>query len=132
MTGGRTGTTGFMGCMRLISVDGNYKLPTDWKEDEFCCKESVVFDSCQMVDRCNPNPCQHGGSCRQSSKEFFCDCADTGYSGAVCHTCKFIRLISLYAVCFLDGKNVTCDISHKLTFDSNFLMIQFDVLNNIK
>jgi hypothetical protein len=22
-----------VGCMRVISIDGNYKLPTDWKED---------------------------------------------------------------------------------------------------
>ena len=31
--GGVLGTPGFVGCMRKISVDGNYKLPTDWKEE---------------------------------------------------------------------------------------------------
>lgn len=31
--GGVHGTPGFVGCMRKISVDGNYKLPTDWKEE---------------------------------------------------------------------------------------------------
>ncbi|XP_054280158.1 neurexin-4 [Macrosteles quadrilineatus] len=84
--GGVYGVPGFVGCMRLISIDGNYKLPTDWKEDEYCCKGEVVFDTCQMLDRCNPNPCQHGGVCHQSSSEFNCDCSGTGYSGAVCHT----------------------------------------------
>ncbi|XP_011876421.1 PREDICTED: neurexin-4 isoform X2 [Vollenhovia emeryi] len=83
---GKESSYGFVGCMRMISIDGNYKLPTDWKENEYCCKNEVVFDSCQMVDRCNPNPCKHSGVCRQNSDEFFCDCANTGYSGAVCHT----------------------------------------------
>ncbi|KAI4501924.1 hypothetical protein M0802_003259 [Mischocyttarus mexicanus] len=87
--GGMTGeesNRGFVGCMRMISIDGNYKIPTDWKEEEYCCKNEVVFDACQMVDRCNPNPCKHSGICSQNSDEFFCDCAHTGYSGAVCHT----------------------------------------------
>ncbi|XP_026281799.1 neurexin-4 isoform X3 [Frankliniella occidentalis] len=84
--GGVYGTPGFVGCMRKISIDGNYKLPTDWKEEEYCCKNEVVFDACQMIDRCNPNPCKHNGFCRQDSHEFFCECAGTGYTGAVCHT----------------------------------------------
>ncbi|XP_051175571.1 neurexin-4 isoform X1 [Leptopilina boulardi] len=77
---------GFVGCMRVISIDGNYKLPTDWKEEEYCCKNDIVIDGCQMVDRCNPNPCKHSGICHQTSEEFLCDCDNTGYSGAVCHT----------------------------------------------
>lgn len=87
--GGRksgSGQGGFIGCMRMISIDGNYKLPTDWREEEYCCKDEIVFDACQMTDRCNPNPCQHNGACKQNSLEFSCDCANTGYSGAVCHT----------------------------------------------
>ncbi|KAK9299061.1 hypothetical protein QLX08_007806 [Tetragonisca angustula] len=83
---GRESNRGFVGCMRMISIDGNYKLPTDWKEEEYCCKDEIVFDACQMMDRCNPNPCKHSGVCRQNSDEFFCDCANTGYTGAVCHT----------------------------------------------
>ncbi|XP_016910778.1 neurexin-4 isoform X1 [Apis cerana] len=89
MIGGMIGiesSRGFIGCMRMISIDGNYKLPTDWKEEEYCCKNEIVFDACQMMDRCNPNPCKHFGVCRQNSDEFFCDCANTGYTGAVCHT----------------------------------------------
>ncbi|KAK4880887.1 hypothetical protein RN001_004206 [Aquatica leii] len=77
---------GFIGCMRSISIDGNYKLPTDWTSEEYCCKDQVVFDSCRMVDRCNPNPCEHGGVCKQNSLEFMCDCTGTGYAGSVCHT----------------------------------------------
>lgn len=49
--GGKPGP-GFIGCMRLISVDGNYKVPFDWKPEEYCCKGELLFDSCQMTDRC--------------------------------------------------------------------------------
>ncbi|CAG9837466.1 unnamed protein product [Diabrotica balteata] len=77
---------GFVGCMRNIRIDGNSKLPTDWTQEEYCCGEEVVFDSCRMTDRCNPNPCQHGGVCKQNSVEFFCRCKGTGYGGAVCHS----------------------------------------------
>lgn len=89
IAGGIERNNGFIGCMRLISVDGNYKLPKDWiPGDEVCCGEEVVVDACQMIDRCNPNPCQHNGVCQQNSMAFFCDCSHTGYAGAVCHTCK--------------------------------------------
>lgn len=83
--GGVTGTAGFIGCMRQINVDGHYKSPLNWKDEEFCCKGEMIFDACQMIDRCNPNPCEHFGVCRQTSEEFSCDCAGTGYTGAVCH-----------------------------------------------
>lgn len=83
--GGKT-KDGFVGCMRSISVDGSFRLPSNWKEDEFCCKDDMVFDACHMTDRCNPNPCKHHAPCRQNSAEFFCDCSNTGYAGAVCHT----------------------------------------------
>nr|XP_040229697.2 neurexin-4 isoform X1 [Anopheles coluzzii] len=83
--GGKT-KDGFVGCMRSFAIDGNYRIPTDWKEEEYCCKGEILFDACHMVDRCNPNPCKHSGICKQNSMEFTCDCAGTGYAGAVCHT----------------------------------------------
>ncbi|KAL1140158.1 hypothetical protein AAG570_000090, partial [Ranatra chinensis] len=86
IAGGVYGLPGFLGCMQLVSIDGNYKLPTDWKKDEYCCDGEIVFDSCHMIDQCTPNPCEHGGVCSQSSHEFHCDCQGIGYSGAVCHT----------------------------------------------
>lgn len=33
LPGGTEDIPGFVGCMRLISIDGNYKLPTDWKPE---------------------------------------------------------------------------------------------------
>ncbi|XP_075164291.1 neurexin-4 isoform X1 [Haematobia irritans] len=87
IAGGMEKNNGFVGCMRLILVDGNYKLPKDWTQgEEVCCGDEVVVDACQMIDRCNPNPCQHNGNCHQDSTDFFCDCDQTGYAGAVCHT----------------------------------------------
>ncbi|CAB3222790.1 unnamed protein product [Arctia plantaginis] len=86
IAGGKAPPRGFIGCMRKIAVDGNYRLPTDWKKEEYCCQNEVVFDACQMIDRCNPSPCEHGGVCTQTADEFTCDCSATGYAGAVCHT----------------------------------------------
>jgi len=75
----------YVGCLRQISIDGNFQNPLDWKEEVEAQQGQVLFDSCQMLDRCNPNPCEHGAKCKQNSLEFECDCEDTGYTGAVCH-----------------------------------------------
>lgn len=83
------GRDGFIGCMQAITIDGNYKIPSAWKEDEYCCRDEIMIDACHMIDRCNPNPCQNSGVCRQSAHEFFCDCTNTGYVGAVCHTALY-------------------------------------------
>lgn len=40
--GGKT-KDGFVGCMRMISVDGNYRIPSEWKDDEYCCKGEVHY-----------------------------------------------------------------------------------------
>nr|CAD7425131.1 unnamed protein product [Timema monikensis] len=63
-----------MKTMRLLS------MATGTVYMEYCCKNEVVFDSCQMIDRCNPNPCKHSGICKQNSHEFLCDCSNTGYT----------------------------------------------------
>ncbi|CAG7823734.1 unnamed protein product [Allacma fusca] len=86
--GGLPETSGFIGCMRQIAIDGNYRLPGNWKKDEeMCCQDDpIILNACQMTDRCSPNPCEHGGICKQNSEEFECDCDATGYTGSVCHT----------------------------------------------
>jgi hypothetical protein len=45
----------------------------------FNCRDDLAFDSCLVTDRCSPNPCEHGGVCRQNSEEFYCECEGTGY-----------------------------------------------------
>lgn len=89
--GGLPDTPGFIGCMRQIAIDGSYRMPLNWKKnEEYCCDdEPVILNACQMTDRCSPNPCEHGGICKQTSKDFECDCDGTGYTGSVCHTCEF-------------------------------------------
>ncbi|XP_076761848.1 neurexin-4 isoform X1 [Xylocopa sonorina] len=127
MIGGVTGiesNRGFVGCMRMISIDGNYKLPTDWKEDEYCCKNGIVFNACQMMDRCNPNPCKHSGVCRQTSDEFFCDCANTGYTGAVCHTS--LNPLSCEAYKNINSVNQRADI--KIDVDGSGPLKPFPVI----
>lgn len=53
----------------------------------------IVQAACQIMDRCNPNPCEHRGICKQNSQEFFCDCEGTGYTGAVCHSREFSTVV---------------------------------------
>lgn len=81
--GGVYGMRGFIGCMRYLYIEGRYinvlTLPPNQVQGQ------VLRDACQMVDRCHPNPCEHGGVCKQDSIEFVCNCTDTGYAGAVCH-----------------------------------------------
>lgn len=31
--GGLNSMSGFMGCMKMINIDGSYRLPTDWTPD---------------------------------------------------------------------------------------------------
>ncbi|XP_037077465.1 LOW QUALITY PROTEIN: neurexin-4-like [Pollicipes pollicipes] len=76
---------GYLGCMRSISAGGNNQSPLNLGPQNKVNERYIVIDGCQMDDRCNPNPCEHGGVCTQDSHEFFCDCRDTGYAGAVCH-----------------------------------------------
>ena len=112
---------GFIGCVRLLSIDGAFRNPKDWKVNEvnknnhleylrvmlspgivkfifhfvlfknYCCEDSIVIDACQMLDRCSPNPCEHFGVCRQTSSEFECNCDETGYAGATCHSCELLH-----------------------------------------
>ncbi|XP_076061076.1 neurexin-4 isoform X2 [Oratosquilla oratoria] len=83
IAGGKYGQPGFRGCMRSISVRGYRQAP---EPDQIHNPKEVVQAACQLLDLCNPNPCKHGGKCKQNSDEFFCDCGGTKYSGAVCHT----------------------------------------------
>ncbi|KAL3247876.1 hypothetical protein MRX96_056793 [Rhipicephalus microplus] len=81
--GGVYGMQGFIGCMRYLYIEGRYinvlTLPPNQVQGQ------LLRDACQMVDRCHPNPCEHGGVCKQDYIEFVCNCTDTGYAGAVCH-----------------------------------------------
>jgi len=64
--------------MKQITIAGDYKPPSDWNADEYSSLDEIAFDSCLTVDRCTPNPCEHGGACKQNSEEFYCECEGTG------------------------------------------------------
>ena len=65
IAGGVYGEPGFIGCMRRIVIDGKYKEPTRWGEEEYSSLGDVALGSCHLVDRCTPSPCEHGGVCKQ-------------------------------------------------------------------
>lgn len=63
-----------------------YKLIIFISQDYFF-ENQIVLGACQVTDRCNPNPCEHGGKCSQSWTDFECDCSNTNYVGSICHKC---------------------------------------------
>lgn len=54
----------------------------------------ITNGSCLITDRCSPNPCKHEAPCTQNGATFFCDCTNTGYSGAVCHQSEYFTSCS--------------------------------------
>ena len=87
---------GFVGCFRRLTLnDGRQIMPENIRSKEegaqsnmnnYVISVNVLVNSCEILDKCTPNPCQHGGVCMQSWSNFRCDCSATGYGGAVCHT----------------------------------------------
>ena len=87
---------GFIGCLRRLTLnDGKQITPANIHSvsdgpqantKDMVNNVNVLIDSCEILDKCTPNPCQHGGICLQTWNEFRCDCSNTGYGGAVCHT----------------------------------------------
>ena len=68
--------------MRNIRLFGSDYLQLDTEGVE---EKDVLEDVCLIDDQCWPNPCQHGGLCKQNSTDFVCEC-ENGYWGPLCHT----------------------------------------------
>ncbi|CAH1241029.1 CNTNAP2 [Branchiostoma lanceolatum] len=81
----------FQGCMRRIVIDGQNvdlnRLAGGRLANSV--KTGVQFNYCGIVDRCTPNPCEHGATCEQDWYTFTCNCQPTGYNGATCHLTKY-------------------------------------------
>uniref|UniRef100_A0A3P9DCR2 Contactin-associated protein-like 4 n=1 Tax=Maylandia zebra TaxID=106582 RepID=A0A3P9DCR2_9CICH len=76
----------FQGCMRLFTVDNQNLDLIKVQEKQLGNYSNLQIDICGIIDRCSPSPCEHGGPCSQSWTVFHCNCSDSGYSGATCHT----------------------------------------------
>lgn len=75
----------FQGCMQMIHIDDHLADLRAVEQGLMGSFENVSLDMCAIVDRCVPNPCEHGGLCTQTWDSFSCNCSGTGYSGAICH-----------------------------------------------
>ncbi|GAA6088718.1 contactin-associated protein-like 2b [Tachysurus ichikawai] len=76
----------FYGCMQLIHVDEKLMDLHAVEKGIMGSFENVSLDMCAIIDRCVPNPCEHGGRCSQTADVFKCSCDGTGYTGATCYT----------------------------------------------
>lgn len=104
--GGLFGTQGFIGCIRNLYIEGRNIHVKSLPETQVIRTRpgDILFDSCQMIDRCHPNPCEHGAICRQTHLDFTCDCGQTGYIGAVCHSSKNPLSCEAYKIEFPKAK----------------------------
>ncbi len=119
---------GFVGCFRRLTLnDGRQITPENIRSKDdgpqanlnnFVTSVNVLINSCEIIDKCTPNPCQHGGICLQTWNTFRCDCSQTGYGGAVCHT-------SEHPLSCLDFKMTR--MQQRTTYDTDMsLMIDVD------
>ncbi|XP_063236083.1 axotactin isoform X2 [Bacillus rossius redtenbacheri] len=82
-------TTGLVGCMREIYINGQFLEPRSLVRLNHTVGV-VSLDDCQLVDPCvRPNACEHGGKCSVRDERVVCDCTGTGYIGNNCHFAKF-------------------------------------------
>lgn len=79
----------FQGCMQMIHIDDHLADLRGVEQGLIGTFENVSLDMCAIVDRCVPNPCEHGGHCSQTWDTFSCNCNGTGYTGAICHMSKY-------------------------------------------
>ncbi|KAM4698233.1 contactin-associated protein-like 5 [Rhinophrynus dorsalis] len=86
----------FQGCMRLIFIDNQPKDLILVQRGSVGNFSDLQIDMCDIRDRCLPNYCEHGGKCSQSWSTFYCDCGETGYSGATCHSSLYEQSCEAY------------------------------------
>uniref|UniRef100_A0A8C6QD47 Contactin associated protein-like 4 n=1 Tax=Nannospalax galili TaxID=1026970 RepID=A0A8C6QD47_NANGA len=87
---------GFQGCMRLISISNKMVDLIAVQQGSLGNFSDLQIDSCGISDRCLPNYCEHGGECSQSWSNFHCNCTNTGYTGATCHSSLYEQSCEAY------------------------------------
>eukprot|EP00073_Rattus_norvegicus_P052063 XP_017454447.1 PREDICTED: contactin-associated protein like 5-2 isoform X2 [Rattus norvegicus] len=86
----------FQGCMRLIFIDNQPKDLISVQQGSLGNFSDLHIDLCSIKDRCLPNYCEHGGHCTQTWTSFYCNCSDTGYTGATCHNSIYEQSCEIY------------------------------------
>ncbi|XP_024117188.1 contactin-associated protein-like 4 isoform X2 [Oryzias melastigma] len=92
----RSPFSAFQGCMRSLTVDNQDIDLIMVQQKQLGHYSNLLIDMCGIIDRCSPSRCEHGGRCSQSWTTFHCNCSDTGYSGATCHSSVFERSCEAY------------------------------------
>uniref|UniRef100_A0A8C9ZE59 Contactin associated protein like 3 n=1 Tax=Sander lucioperca TaxID=283035 RepID=A0A8C9ZE59_SANLU len=81
----------FQGCMRLLTLDNQNVNLIMVQQKQLGVYSNLQIDMCGIIDRCSPSRCEHGGLCSQSWTGFHCNCSESGYSGATCHSVQAQR-----------------------------------------
>ncbi|XP_072295490.1 contactin-associated protein-like 4 [Eucyclogobius newberryi] len=79
----------FRGCVRLLSVNGQPVDLIKVQQRLLGNYSHLQIDMCGIIDRCSPSLCEHGSICTQSWSSFYCNCSDSGYTGATCHSSAY-------------------------------------------
>ncbi|KAG7242295.1 hypothetical protein INR49_023970 [Caranx melampygus] len=76
----------FQGCIRLLTLDDQPVDLIKVQQRLLGNYSHLQIDMCGIIDRCSPSHCEHGGRCTQSWSTFHCNCSNSGYRGATCHS----------------------------------------------
>ncbi|XP_028300530.1 contactin-associated protein-like 4 isoform X4 [Gouania willdenowi] len=79
----------FQGCMRHLTLDDGVVDLIKVQQRMLGNYSHLQIDTCGIVDRCSPSHCEHGGRCTQSWNTFYCNCTNSGYRGATCHSSSY-------------------------------------------
>ncbi|XP_034035381.1 contactin-associated protein-like 4 [Thalassophryne amazonica] len=86
----------FQGCMRLLTL-GSHPIDLIMVQQRLLGNYShLQIDMCGIIDRCSSSHCEHGGKCAQSWNTFHCNCSNSGYRGATCHSSMYEHSCEVY------------------------------------
>ncbi|XP_035994512.1 contactin-associated protein-like 4 [Fundulus heteroclitus] len=86
----------FQGCMRLLALDNQLVDLIMVQQRLLGNYSQLQIDVCGIIDRCSPSHCEHDGLCSQTWTVFHCNCSDSGYSGATCHSAVYEQSCEAY------------------------------------
>ncbi|XP_077470595.1 contactin-associated protein-like 4 [Stigmatopora argus] len=86
----------FQGCLRQLTLDHQQVDLILVQQRMLGNYSDLLIDMCGIIDRCSPSRCEHGGRCTQSWIRFHCNCSDSGYGGATCHSSVYEQSCEAY------------------------------------